>query len=258
MTTAAPVRLTEVRKPALDRAVAMRLAATEYDRFAAQLRTLTPDDWGRPTACSAWDVRAMVAHVIGMAEMSASPVEAIRQMRAVRKADGMFIDALTDLQMRKHVHRSSAELVVLTEKVGPKAAKGRRRTPGFIRGRAMAEQPIEPTGQITERWAMGYLVDVILTRDTWMHRSDIALAVGRDMVLTADHDGVIVADVAAEWAQRHGQPCSLTLTGPAGGSWTFGNGGTGGPSYELDAVEFCRILSGRGTGEGLLATPVPF
>jgi uncharacterized protein (TIGR03083 family) len=106
---------------------------------------------------------------------------------------------------------------------------------------------------------MGYLVDVILTRDTWMHRSDIARAVGRDMTLTADHDGVIVADVAAEWAQRHGQPCTLTLTGPAGGSWTFGSPAATAPSYELDAVEFCRILSGRGTGEGLIATtPVPF
>jgi len=255
MTAPTAVRLTEVRKPALDRYVAMRLAATEYERFADQLRTLTPEDWTRPTACSAWDVRAMVAHVVGMAEMSASPVEAVRQLRAVRRADGMFIDALTDVQMRKHVHRSPAELVALTQKVGPKAAKGRRRTPAIVRGRSLPEQPIEPTGQITERWAMGYLVDVILTRDTWMHRSDIALATGREMRLTADHDGVLVADVATEWAQRHGQPCTLTLTGPAGGTWAFG---TGGPSYELDAVEFCRILSGRGTGDGLIATPVPF
>ena len=65
----------------------------------------------------------------------------------------------------------------------------------------------------------------------------------------------LVADVAAEWAQRHGQPCILILTGPAGGRWAWG---TGGPSYELDAVEFCRLVSGRGSGDGLLATPVPF
>lgn len=255
MTTVAPVRLTEVRNPALDRTVAMRLATTEYQRFAEQLRTLTDDDWDRPTACPAWDVRGMVAHVIGMAEMSASPVEAVRQLLAVRKADGMFIDALTDLQMRKHAHRSSAELVARTEKVGPRAAKGRRRTPAFVRRRTLPEQPIEPSGQITERWAMGYLTDVILTRDTWMHRSDIACATGRELRLTADHDGVLVANVAEEWAQRHGQPCTLTLTGGAGGSWTWGSGG---PAYELDAVQFCRILSGRGSGEGLLATPVPF
>jgi uncharacterized protein (TIGR03083 family) len=104
-----------------------------------------------------------------------------------------------------------------------------------------------------ERWAMGYLVDVILTRDTWMHRVDIARAVGIDMELTPDHDGVLVADVVAEWARRHGKPCSLTLTGPAGGSWSWG---TGGPTIELDAVEFCRGLSGR--GRPALDTEVPF
>ena len=73
------------------------------------------------------------------------------------------------------------------------------------------------------------------------------------MTLTPDHDGAIVADVVAEWAQRHGQPYRLTLTGPAGGDW-----GTGGQAIEMDAVQFCRVLSGRGEGSGLLATEVPF
>lgn len=80
-------------------------------------------------------------------------------------------------------------------------------------------------------------------------------ATGRPLVLTPDHDGVLVDDVVREWAARHGQPCTLTLTGPAGGSWQFG---TGGPSHTLDAVEFCRILSSRGSGEQLLGTRVPF
>ncbi|HEU4912361.1 MAG TPA: hypothetical protein VFV76_10715 [Actinomycetes bacterium] len=53
---------------------------------------------------------------------------------------------------------------------------------------------------MTEKWTLGYLTDVILTRDTWMHRSDIAAATGRAMTLTAEHDGVLVADIAAEWA----------------------------------------------------------
>ncbi|MBV9293204.1 MAG: hypothetical protein JO222_12200 [Frankiales bacterium] len=106
-----------------------------------------------------------------------------------------------------------------------------------------------------ETWSYGYLVDVILTRDPWMHRSDLAEATGRPMQLTADHDGVLVADVVAEWATRHGQPFSLTLTGPAGGQWAFG---TDGPALEYDAVEFCRLLSGRGQATGLLTTQVPF
>jgi hypothetical protein len=64
-----------------------------------------------------------------------------------------------------------------------------------------------------------------------------------------------VADVVDEWAQRHGRPFELVLTGPAGGRWQVG---TGGERIELDAVEFCRTLSGRVEGHGLLATAVPF
>ncbi len=96
---------------------------------------------------------------------------------------------------------------------------------------------------------------MILTRDTWMHRIDLARAVGADLDLDGLHDGRIVADVAAEWARRHGRPCTLTLTGPAGGTYTIG---TNGQALELDAVEFCRILSGRADGDGLLAQDVPF
>lgn len=247
------------RRPAVHRPTAMRLAATEYDRFAAQLGELGPADWTRPTACPRWDVHAMSCHVLGMAEFAASPVEQLRQFRAAKHRGGFFLDALTALQVEKHQHRTGAEIVTRLAAAGPGAAKGRARTPSLIRGRRMRDQPVDDTGSRTEDWTLGYLTDVILTRDTWMHRSDIALATGRQMRLTADHDGVLIADVAAEWAQRHGEPCSLTLTGPAGGAWTWGSGG---PALELDAVEFCRILSGRRSGAaaatGLLATRVPF
>jgi hypothetical protein len=45
---------------------------------------------------------------------------------------------------------------------------------------------------------------------------------GTPLHLTADHDGVIVAYVVAEWADRHGKEFLLTLTGPAGGTWKTG------------------------------------
>ena len=46
------------RAAVLDRAIAMRLAATEYGRFEGVLRSLGPADWARPTDCPDWDVRA--------------------------------------------------------------------------------------------------------------------------------------------------------------------------------------------------------
>ena len=91
-----------------------------------------------------------------------------------------------------------------------------------------------------------------------MHRMDIAAATGTPPRLTADHDGVIVADVVAEWAGRHGKDFELTLTGPAGGTW---RSGANGPSWTLDAVDFCRAISRRPaslTLDDLLNTEVPY
>jgi uncharacterized protein (TIGR03083 family) len=250
-----PARSTAARRPALDRRVAMRMAAIEYDRVVAALRDLDPTDWSRPTPNAGWDVRAMAGHMLGMTHMAASLREQLSQMRAARRRGGLFIDALTAEQVERTAGFSTAELVDRFTTLGPRAARARRRAPGLLRGRTIpGPQPVDPPDGM-ETWTFGYLLDVILTRDPWMHRSDLAEATGRPMTLTADHDGVLVADVAAEWAERHGRPCTLTLTGPAGGSWTWG---TGGESIELDAVEFCRILSGRGTGDGLLRTRVPF
>ena len=257
MTTLAVVELpTGPRRPALDRDVAMRLAAHEYELLTEHLQRLPAAAWRQPTACPGWDVHRMACHVLGMAEFAASPVEQARQMAAAKRKDGLLVDALTGLQVAKHAHRTSEDVVARLAVVGVRAARGRRRTPALLRRVPLGGQPIDETGTATETWTLGYLTDVILTRDTWMHRSDVAAATDTAMQLTADHDGVLVADVAAEWAARHGRPCTLTLTGPAGGTWTWGSGG---PSYELDAVQFCRILSGRATtAEGLLATRVPF
>jgi uncharacterized protein (TIGR03083 family) len=233
----------------------MRLAAEEYQRVLRLLRAMPEQTWAAPTDCSEWNVRQLVAHMLGMAEMSASIRVQLHQMRAAKKAGGLFIDALTALQVAERDHLTPAELVDRFAAVAPKAAKARKRTPGLVRRRTMGDP--QPVGAHTpmEQWSFGYLIDVILTRDPWMHRTELASAAGVPMELTADHDGVLVADVAQDWASRHGQPCRLVLTGPAGGTFTWGKGG---PTIELDAVEFCRILSGRGTGDGLLTTEVPF
>jgi uncharacterized protein (TIGR03083 family) len=231
----------------------MRLAATEYDRFAAVLEGLTTSQWTRPTDCTAWDVRALACHVLGMAEFAASIREMRRQRRAAIQRGGVWIDALNDLQVQERTALTPPQITRRFRTVGARAVRGRRRTPGIIRRRRM---PIpQPAGDTLEWWAIGYVTDVILTRDVWMHRVDITRATDRPMHLTADHDGVLVADVVAEWATRHQQPYSLRLTGPAGGAWASG---TGGSSLEYDAVEFCRILSGRDPGEGLLSAAVPF
>ncbi len=251
MSTSAPER-TRPRPPALDRETAYRLAATEYDRFLAMLRELGPADWLRPTECPGWDVRTMAAHVLGMAEMASSVRETARQNRLAGKAGG-GIDALTGLQVRERAHLDGAAIVAGLESVTPRALRGRQRL-SRVAGRVKLPEE-QVVGEEREWWRIGFLLDIVLTRDVWMHRLDIARATGREPQLTPAHDGALVADVVSEWAQRHGRPYRLRLTGPAGGEWASGDGGE---EIELDAAEFCRLLSGRGRGEGLLSQQVPF
>jgi uncharacterized protein (TIGR03083 family) len=240
------------RRPALDRDAARRLATTEYDRFRLLLSDLDPPDWARPTDCPEWDVRAIAGHVLGMAEMVASVRQFVAQNVGASRAGG-GIDALTGLQVRGRARLTPPEVYERFAAVAPRAVRGRRRLSRLIGRFTLPEDQV--VGDRTERWTFGFLFDVVLTRDTWMHRVDIARATGRGVALTPDHDGVLVADVVAEWGQRHGRPHRLRLTGPAGGTWAVGDGG---PELELDAVEFCRVLSGRGNGTGLLAEQVPF
>jgi hypothetical protein len=136
--------------------------------------------------------------------------------------------------------------------VGP-ATKGREKTPAPLR--RLVRFHVE-VGRISETWTLGYLVDTTLTRDAFMHRIDLARAVDGNLDLD-EVDRRLVADIVREWAERHGQPFDLELSGPAGGHFVHGSAGDG-ARLELDAIEFCRILSGRAQGEGLLDQEVPF
>jgi uncharacterized protein (TIGR03083 family) len=232
---------------------AMGLAETEFERMVSQLRSLSSEDWGRPTVCEQWDVRAMASHVLAMADAQASVRQFAHDFRSANKRkEGKMIDALTATQVRERSSMAPAAIIDGLAAIAPKAVKARRRTPAPVRWAVRLKQdpPFE-----AERWPLGYLVDTVFTRDTWMHRLDICRATGRPMVLTVEHDGRLIADVVAEWARRHGQPFTLTLTGPAGGCWHVGTGGEG---IEVDALDFCWIVGSRQPGTGLLATEVPF
>jgi len=244
------------RRCAHPRDVADALAVEEYRRCADAVAALDDASWARPTECTLWNVQEMVAHMIGMALMASSPLQIAKQQRAAKarhEPGTPMIDALTAHQVDLFKDEPPHELVRLMAWVGPKAVKGRRRLARLVGGRNLPDK--ERVNGVDETWTIGFLAGTILTRDPWMHRIDLARATGRDLVLTDDHDGLIVADVVAEWAARHGRPYRLTLTGPAGGTWSFG---TDGEEITMDAVEFCRMLSGRTPGAGLLATEVPF
>jgi uncharacterized protein (TIGR03083 family) len=247
------------RRSAIPRRDAMRLAATEYHRVVDALSNLAREDWPKPTDCPEWDVRELASHVVGMAAMAAGPLEMARQQKLAMaeqaRRGGAMVDSLTAIQVCERERLPPEDLLAEARKVATRAARGRRFTPFFIRRRTFPEPQF--LNGVEEQWTIGYLVDVILTRDPWMHRVDLARATGQELELSASHDGVLVDDVVREWAGRHGRPFQLELTGPAGGQWSSDLPGEP-ESIRMDAVEFCRTLSGRKPGAGLLGTEVPF
>jgi uncharacterized protein (TIGR03083 family) len=244
------------RRRRIERGLAMRLAAAEYARCGQLLAKLEPEHWSAPTVNSGWNVRDTAGHMLGMVQMMSSLPQLFGQMstsmREAKKANApVSIDYLTALQVRRSAGLTTAELIQRWRDLAPKAVRTRRRMPGLLLRRTMPEAQL--VGGHLERWTFGYLVDVILTRDPFMHRLDIYAATGLEPQVTPDHDGRLVDDVVHDWAERHAHPYTLELTGPAGGVW-----GTGGEKITMDALDFCRVVSGRGDGTGLLTTAVPF
>jgi uncharacterized protein (TIGR03083 family) len=232
----------------------MALAETEYKRFSDMLEQLQRGDWSKQTVCTDWDVKQLVAHVLGFAESNASVRVFARGMRrgrrrAAEKGYDLFVHGMNEIQVEEREHLTPAGLVGRWSEIWPKALKGRKRFPPFMR-----PIPVEFGPPIGKKPIGSYLIDVVFTRDTWMHRIDVCRAEGIDPVLTSEHDGRLIEDMVAEWARVHGIAFTLHLDGPAGGSFVSGSGGD---ELTIDAVEWIWILSGRGTGAGLLEKELP-
>jgi uncharacterized protein (TIGR03083 family) len=240
--------------PAIGHDEAMRITQAEFERMLAAMRDLDPEDWSRPTDNTEWNVREMLLHLLGTADANASVREMVSQMvRGKRLFDEIgghhWVDGLNEIQIRDRATLSNAAIVERYAAVIPRAVQARRRMPAPVRA-----LPILPMGEPFGRKPVGYLTDMGFTRDVWMHRADLARATGRPMELTAAHDGRIVADIVREWAALYGHAFSLELEGPAGGAFVAG---TGGEPLRTDAVDFVRVLSGRGEPTGLLAYSFP-
>jgi len=233
----------------IDRRTAPDLAEGEDRRFGDLVHSLTAEEWRTPTDLPGWDVRAIALHVLGEAE-SHRITELVHQLVAGRKAakGRALVDGINDVQIADRAHLGPDEILSRLDAAAPKFLRYRRRLPWPFRAIRL---PNPPFGLLS----IGFLNDVVYTLDRWMHRLDIHRAIGRPFKVDTDHDRRVVADIVAEWAQRHGRPYRLVLDGPAGG--TFAHAGTG-EAHQLDAVEFCRIVSGRAPGIGLLATGVVF
>jgi len=220
---------------------AYEVAVGELDALLALLRELTPPEWELPTDCTAWTVRDVVAHVTGAMDEGAHPRVLVRHLALARRRSTHLaqVDALNELQLEDRRDATPRELLAELAVLGPRAARARRRLPRLVRNRALPESAGLPPGS-----TFAYLVDVIYPRDVWMHRIDIARATGREPATTpteADVVAQVVRDLTRIW---DGPPTTLVLSGHGAARWHLGAGSPR-ATLEADAVETCRMLSGR-------------
>lgn len=221
---------------------AYQLLQTAFDRFLRLIEALDPEDWHKPTACTAWDVHDMVAHQAGGYASGIGYREMFRQYLPALKPGKLPEDMINARQVQERAMASPAALIAELKGVGPQA----------MHNWAYGFQAIKwltlphPIGGFL---SMRDLMWVTHSRDTWMHRLDICRATGRPFEQTRAHDGrineLVVLDTAKKLSRRlKGQAITLRLTGIAGGSWQIGRGA---PVAELamDVLDFNIFVSGR-------------
>jgi uncharacterized protein (TIGR03083 family) len=234
--------------PALAHDEAGAMAREELQRFLALVESLSGDDWEQPTDCTAWSVRDILAHQAGAYAGYTSWGEFKRQVTARPGAGQMQIDALNQRQLADRAGRTPVDLIGELRVVGPKGIHTRQRLPWPLRKLKVPFGP--PLGTV----AVDYLTDMLYTRDTWMHRADIARATGRHFVQTAEHDGRVTALVVRDLARGlrdtlRGRTVVFDLSGAGGGRYRIGTMAEPTVIVKMDVVDFHRLASGRLTSQ---------
>ncbi|MBP8003229.1 MAG: maleylpyruvate isomerase family mycothiol-dependent enzyme [Chloroflexi bacterium] len=220
---------------------AFTLLRTELERFLALVETLNPDDWAKPTACTEWTVRDMLAHQAGGYASGTGYKELFRQYARKPKAGQLPEDAVNEFQLAERKGKLPVELINELRQVGPIASQ---KWAHQFRLFKLVHIP-HPLGLLSMR----HLMWVIHSRDTWMHRLDICRATGRTFEQTTGHDGrigaLVMRDVAKTVSKKlKGQAVVFDLSGVAGGVWKVGAAATQ-ATIHMDALDFNIYASGR-------------
>ncbi len=249
--TGSVVRAQEI--PPLTHAEAGVLSQTEYERVLALLEQLDGDDWSQPTYCTQWNVHQMVSHLAGSVTGSTTLREFLRQnvFSPYLRETGNPVDGTNKLQVLERAHMTPAELVAEFRHNGQIAVNNRRKLPWIVR---KIHIPMGSLGLAS----FEYLMDTIYPRDQWMHRYDLCAATGRQMVVTPEHDGRLMALVLRELAGRLDRQLAprsilLRLTGVLSISCHFGRATAPECTIEMDFFDLNLRASGRLTPAAIMA-----
>jgi uncharacterized protein (TIGR03083 family) len=224
---------------------AAEVATAELDAELVLLGTLDEQDWRRPTDCVGWDVHDLTAHLVGEYEEITRPWVLLRRLRKGHRRYPHLsrLDAHNQQQLDELGDQSGEELTTALARLAPEAIRARRRLPGPLRRLPVAKLFPEEARRMPDA-GLGYLLDVIMVRDVWMHRVDLARATGRPLAL-GEHDREVVAQVVRDVGRCwNGPSVLLELGGPAGRRWRLGKD-VPAATVRTDAVGYLRAVSGR-------------
>lgn len=206
------------------------------------LTSIEGDEWHRRTVCDEWDVADIVGHLIGQAEDVLKPWSFPRRFRKGKRVypDLPRFDAHMMVQADEHRGTPPDELRELFDTQWAKATRKISRNPELIRRITMQADGFP-------RMALGYVHDILLARDLWMHRDDMCQALGRPFD-AGPYAEEVIAQVMYDvidgpwWGDR--PTVVLELTGQGGGTYRLGRDEPVGRAA-VDAVGYMRTLSGR-------------
>jgi uncharacterized protein (TIGR03083 family) len=244
--------------PELTHQEAMILAVEELKRFQFLIESLTAEDWEQQTACSLWSVKDVVAHQaahvcsVTSVRTFLSHSNPIVMLPYLRK--GMnFLDAMNQAQVDLRRQYTVEQLLAEIRDTAQRSLQGRDRIFASIRSLVL------PLPGFDQPRSLGYLFDVIYTRDMWMHRIDICNATKKKMQLHVHHDGRIAALIVKDLAEKskrglHGCAALLELSGAAGGTYRIGENSTARATLRMDVFTFVALTSGREKAANVLTS----
>lgn len=245
--TQQPIR--GIAVPKLSRQEVVPLAREELTRFLALLDTLEPADWNKPTECTLWSVKDVVAHqashVVALTRVGEfldqfNPLTCLAYLRK-----GMnTLDAANQRQVDKRATWTPAQLIAEMRDNSETSFIRRQQMLSWLRWLPIGTPGFEGTV------SLGEVIDHIFTRDMWMHRYDICRTTGHEMIQTPDHDGRITALMMRDLDQRlsaklGGRTLIYCLTGKTGGEWKMGGNTAPATILTLDVFDLHRLASGR-------------
>ena len=216
---------------------------SELQAWHDLLASIEGTEWQRRTVCDAWDVADIAGHLIGQAEDVIRPWSFPRRFRKGKRVypGTPRFDAHMMVQADEHRGTPPAELRAQFDQLWAKASRSISRKPELLRRMTMQVDDVP-------RMSLGYVWDILLARDLWMHRDDVCQALGRSFD-AGPYAGELIAQVIYDleaagpfWGDR--PAVVLELSGQGGGTYRLGRDEPVGRA-SVDAVGYMRTLSGR-------------